>query len=338
MTNQCRMPDDDGAPRPGLGRRLLVFSIKLAVSLGLLAVLFGRMDASRLWIVMREASPLWLLASLSLYLVMILISAWRWRMLLDAQRVAVPAGRLVNSYLVATFFNNFLPSNIGGDVIRVHDTAPAAGSKTLATTVVLMDRGIGLLGLVLVAAVGASSASGDIGTPSWFVPGLWVSFVVGSLLVVPVVLRPHGVARVLSPLRRIHQEWVSERLTRLTTALGRFGENPRAMVWGFAGAVATQAVLVGFYAAIVRSMGIPLAWSHLAVVVPLSFIVQMAPVSVNGFGVREATFSIYFSRLGLPIESAMAVSFMGAVLIMAFSLSGAVAYLARGASQRAHAA
>jgi hypothetical protein len=68
----------------------------------------------------------------------------------------------------------------------------------------------------------------------------------------------------------------------------------------------------------------------LALLVPLSFIVQMAPVSVNGFGVREATFSAYFSRLGLPIESAIAVSFMGAVLVMIFSLSGAAAYLARG--------
>lgn len=323
---------ENRTPKAGPARRLLVLAIKFAVSIGLLAVLFGRIEISRLWVVMREASMTWLLASLCLYLVMILISAWRWRLLLNAQHVAVSGARLVNSYLVATFFNNFLPSNIGGDVIRIADTAPASGSKTLATTVVLMDRGIGLLGLVLVAAVGASSVSGATGMPPWFVPALWIGFAVGAAVVVPVVLKPHGVAKVLNPLRRIHQEWVSERIARLTSALARFGESPQAMVWGFAGAVATQAVLVGFYAAIVRSMGIPLAWSHLAVLVPLSFIVQMAPVSVNGFGVREATFSVYFSRLGLPIESAIAVSFMGAVLIMVFSLSGAVAYLTRGSS------
>jgi hypothetical protein len=79
-------------------------------------------------------------------------------------------------------------------------------------------------------------------------------------------------------------------------------------------------------------MGISVSWWHLAVIVPVSFIVQMAPVSVNGFGIREAVFSFYFSRLGLSIESAMAVSFTGAVLIMVFSLSGAVAYVARGSS------
>ena len=46
----------------------------------------------------------------------------------------------------------------------------------------------------------------------------------------------------------------------------------------------------------------------LAVIVPLSFIVQMLPVSVNGFGVREATFSFYFTRVGLSMESALLVS------------------------------
>ncbi len=91
-----------------------------------------------------------------------------------------------------------------------------------------------------------------------------------------------------------------------------------------------QAVLVGFYAAIAHSMRIPISPWHLAVIVPVSFIVQMAPISLNGFGVREATFTFYFSRIGLPIESALVVSFMGAALIILFSLSGAAAYLLRG--------
>ena len=63
---------------------------------------------------------------------------------------------------------------------------------------------------------------------------------------------------------------------------------------------------------------------------PLSIVVQMLPVSVNGFGLREATFSLYFSRLGLPIESAVLLSLMGAALLMIFSLSGAAVYVSRG--------
>ena len=55
----------------------------------------------------------------------------------------------------------------------------------------------------------------------------------------------------------------------------------------------------------------------------------MLPVSMNGFGVREATFGFYFARLGLPLESALLVSFVGAALIMLFSLSGGLTYLVR---------
>ena len=156
---------------------------------------------------------------------------------------------------------NFLPSNIGGDVIRVRDTARAAGSKTLATTVILIDRGLGLIGLVLLAALGAMAAA---------------------------------------------------RIPAAAQALGGAGRVPVPPARLWAGLVAAATV-----------------W-HLAVIVPISFVVQMIPVSVNGFGVREATFSVYFSRLGLPIEGAVLLSLVATVVMMAFSLTGAVAYVARG--------
>jgi hypothetical protein len=90
-----------------------------------------------------------------------------------------------------------------------------------------------------------------------------------------------------------------------------------------------QLVLVAFYVAIAHSMRIPISFAELALIVPISFIVQMLPISMNGFGVREATFGFYFSRLGLPLESALLLSFVGAAVIMLFSLSGGAVYLAR---------
>ena len=141
-------------------RAILIPCLKAGVSVALLALLFSKVDVARLWTVARTASIPWLVLALALYFGMILVSAWRWGLLLRAQHIVYPFRGLTSSFLVATFFNNFLPSNIGGDVIRITDTAPAAGSKTLATTVVLIDRGIGLLGLALVAAMGASAGLG----------------------------------------------------------------------------------------------------------------------------------------------------------------------------------
>jgi hypothetical protein len=68
----------------------------------------------------------------------------------------------------------------------------------------------------------------------------------------------------------------------------------------------------------------------LAVIVPISFVVQLIPLSIGGFGVREATFSLYFARIGLPIESALVMSLVGAALLMLFSTSGAAVWFARG--------
>lgn len=311
-------------------RSALLWILKIAVSAGLLSWLLSGVDLSRLAAQVRSASPAWLAAALALYLVMILISAWRWDLLLRAQQVHVRVGTLISSFLVATFFNNFLPSNIGGDVIRIGDTARQARSKTLATTVVLVDRGVGLLGLVFVAAVGATLAARGNGVMGPLGPGLlWAALAAGLAVAVPVLLLPHSVGKLLQPLRAIHQEWVGVRIERLVGALGRFRDAPRALAACFLGAIMVQAVLVGFYAAVAYAIGVRISVAHLAILVPVSFIVQMMPLSVNGLGVREWVFGTYFTQLGLPLESALALSFIGAALIMLFSTSGAVVYLSR---------
>jgi glycosyltransferase 2 family protein len=319
---------------PSRARAILVPCLKAAVSVALLALLFSKVDVGRLWAVARTASIPWLAGALALYLGMILVSAWRWGLLLRAQHIPFSFGGLTSSFLVATFFNNFLPSNIGGDVIRIADTAPSAGSKTLATTVVLIDRGLGLLGLVLVAAVGASAGIGPAKVGPLGPGMLWAGFGVAAMLATPALLMPEGFTRLLQPLRVLHPEWVDERLERLTTALSRFKESPAALGSCFAGAIAVQVILVAFYLAIAHSLQIPITFAQLAVVVPISFVVQMVPVSMNGFGIREATFGFYFTRLGLPLESALLVSFIGAALILLFSLSGGFTYLAR--QRRSH--
>jgi uncharacterized protein (TIRG00374 family) len=315
---------------------VLFWVIKVVVSAGLLYLLLSNVDLGRLWLATRSASIGWLASALGCYLVMVLLSAWRWGLLLHAQHVAVSFGRLTSSFLVATFFNNFLPSNIGGDVVRIRDTSRAAGSKTLATTIVLLDRGLGLLGLLFVAAVGATVAAlrserlGPVG------PGvLWILLIGGVTAAAPAVLAPQLIGRLLGPLRRLHQEWVTERIERLTSALERFRSAPSALVHCFIGAILVQASLVLFYVATAQALRIPVSAAHLGMLVPLSFVVQMLPISVNGFGVREATFTFYFSRLGLPLESGLALSFVGAALIMLFSVSGGAVYLLRRSHQAA---
>jgi uncharacterized membrane protein YbhN (UPF0104 family) len=315
-----------------MARRVMVMAVKLAVSIALLAWLFSRVDMAALWGTARRASPLWMTIAFTIYAANVLLSVWRWWLLVEAQELEVPFRQLSASMLVALFFNNFLPSNIGGDVIRISDTAKAAGSKTLATTIVLVDRTMGMMGLVLVAACGASMVAAATGQvrlplgPSW----LWAGFLAGAAVGIPAFWSPAGVGRVLQPLTVVHPEWVGLRIDNVTTTLGRFRNHPGALASCFGGAVLVQMATVAFHFAIVHALGIHIGAFDLAVAVPLAGVLQMLPVSVNGFGVREAAFCFYFSRIGLPCEQAILMSLSATALVMLFSLTGAAVYVARG--------
>jgi len=322
------MSSESSSPSPA--RRYILLAVKIAVSVALLGVLFSKIDVQKLWASARRGSVPWLIAALGIYGVNVVASVWRWAQLLRAQRVRLPQRRLMGSFLVGSFFNNFLPSNIGGDVVRIADTARAAGSKTVATMVVLTDRVLGVMALVLVAAIGATVAGRvhPAAMPIWPV-WLWAGFLAGAAASAPALLAPAGFGRLLQPLTVFHPEWVGDRIDKLIGTLSRFREEPGAIGGCFAGAVFVQATMVVFYFAVAYALHLDVAMSDLAVIVPISFVVQLLPVSLNGFGVREAAFSVYFSRIGHPIESALLLSLVAQVLIIVFSLSGAAVYVSR---------
>jgi hypothetical protein len=98
---------------------------------------------------------------------------------------------------------------------------------------------------------------------------------------------PEGLGKVLKPLTFLHPEWVAQQIQHLTETLTRFRAKPSSLIGCFGGAVVVQALVVAFYLAVVYALHIPVTASDLAVIVPLSIVVQMLPVSLNGFGVRE---------------------------------------------------
>ena len=305
--------------------------VKLAVSIALLWLLFSRIDVGKLWANARQASLAWITVGLGLYALTVVVSVWRWWLLLEAQDVDMSFRSLFASMSVALFFNNFLPSNVGGDVVRIADSAKVTRSKTLAATVVLADRTMGMMGLVLVAAAGATlvTSNGRAALPIW--PAwLWVGFSSGMLFGALMLWSPNGVGWILRPLLVLHPEWVAGRIGSITAALQRFRQHVGAVASCFAGAVCVQLLTVAFGWAVARSLGIHIAASDLAVLIPVAGVIQMVPISVNGFGVREATYSLYFTRIGLPIESAILLSLTTTALVMLYSLTGAAVWFGRG--------
>ena len=101
--------------QPSPVRRYVVLALKISVSLILLFILFSKIDLGDLWQTARGASVPWLLVALAIYALSSVVAVWRWNLLLKAQHIPITFRSLFGSYMVAAYFNNFLPSNIGGD-------------------------------------------------------------------------------------------------------------------------------------------------------------------------------------------------------------------------------
>ncbi len=307
---------------------MLKIFLRLGVSAALLYLVLRSIDLAALWERVRGMNPAWIVLALIAYAAQLMLGVWRWNRLLRAQHIEVDRRKLTESIWVSAFFNNFLPSNIGGDVVRIADTAPAAGSKTLATTVVLVDRALGLTALLLVAAVGAFAA--------WlggtYIPGarwVWLASAVGVGVAILVIAMPDFVGHLLAPVRALNRPWVTERAQRLEEAVVRFGKAPSAVAGAFGAAIVVQITIVAFYLLTAQGLSVPLPTLLGAVLIPVSLAVQMAPISINGFGVREAVFALFFRRFGLPTDAAVALSLVSTGMVMGLSLVGGLLFVKR---------
>jgi uncharacterized protein (TIRG00374 family) len=307
---------------------LIRFLVRLGVSAALLYFVLRSIDLAAFRERVMAMNPAWIALALIVYAAQQMIGVWRWDRLLRAQHIEVEKKKLAESIWVSMFFNNFLPSNIGGDVVRITDTAPEAGSKTLATTVVLVDRAIGLTALLVVAAAGAFV----LWLTGIYVPGSrWLWLASGGLVLAAifVIAMPDFVGHLLAPIRALNKPWVTERAQRLEEAVMRFGKARGVMAGAFGAAIVVQVAIVAFYLLTAKGLSVPLPMLLGAVLIPVSLAVQMAPISINGFGVREAVFAFFFRRFGLPPDAAVALSLVSTGMVMGLSLVGGLLFVKR---------
>ena len=133
--------------------RLLLTVVKILFSGGLLYWLIHDLELKQIGLVITDANVGLLSLAFMMFFLGYLITAFRWRMLLSAQGVHARIGFLVQSFLVAIFFNNLLPSTIGGDVVRIYDSWRLGNSRSGAASVVIVDRLMGLLALASYALI-----------------------------------------------------------------------------------------------------------------------------------------------------------------------------------------
>src|ERR1700731_2240314 len=101
-------------------KKTATIALKLSVSVGLYIYILKKVGAGHLWSIIREASPKYIVASILVYFVVQSLSAYRWYLLLRPLGIQLPLSKILAWYFVGMYSNLFLPSAIGGDVVRVY--------------------------------------------------------------------------------------------------------------------------------------------------------------------------------------------------------------------------
>lgn len=310
-------------------RKSALLVAKLAVSAALLLYVLSKSDTSTLLRLVRTGDPLMLGLAALLYVIVVGISIWRWQLLLKAQGYPAPLRELSASYLVATFFNNFLPSNIGGDLIRVRDGKKLTGSLTSSLAVVAIDRIVGFGALYFLAAM------------AYVMGGAQLRALAGARLVVfglgaffawlaYIFFRPGVARRWMAKSGLSGLPWAQERFETVQEAVHVYRTEVGVVWTAFAGSVVLQALIVLYFLCVARALRIDLPLGACFLMVPLCGLIQSVPISFNGWGLRESVFVLYFGQIGLPADQALAFSLVGAGLVVLLSLSGALVWTSRG--------
>jgi hypothetical protein len=304
-------------------KRLVRILLTLAVTGGCLAYILWQLDVRRTVHILVHSNFGWFAGAVVVMFAGVPPMAYRWQKLLEARGIRERLAWLVRSYLVSYTAGQVLPTAVGGDASRVYESARRhPGRLGDLTAIVLLERALGGVATLVLAAIGFALAVGryDVG------PYLWIegAFVVGTI-VLGVLFFSH---RVRGPLRRfvpfLRRLRVERPLRALYEGVHVFRGHVRLMAWISLLTLAVQSVRVLAIWMAGRSVGIELSPRPYYVMGPLLFLVILVPFTINGLAVREAFFVSFLTQLGVDKESALACGFLFFVVTIALALPGAV--------------
>lgn len=268
-------------------RSRLVTVLKIAVTVGGLIFILTQIDLGDAVARLLRADLRWAAAALLLVMSSLVVRAYRWLLLLRGLGVNLPFARLVRLYFTGHFFNAFLPTGFGGDVVRILEVARHVPGDVAAGTV-LLDRLTGLLMLFVLALV-ALPFRPESFPPQQAAVVLAVALVgllAGAALLDGRLLRAAG-RSLPGPLSPSGEGSVA-RLLRAVQAVGWPALRGALLV-----SLVFNLMQVSWWWAAARALASPAPFGYLLLVVPLLAITLLVP-AVGGFGARESAATLLF--------------------------------------------
>ena len=249
--------------------------------------------------------------------------AWRWQQLLRAREIHDRLPWLARAYFVAYTAGQLLPTAVGGDAVRIFETARRhTGRGGQVAGSVLLERALGGAATLALAGVGFVLAVGryDVGAYLWIEGAFVVGTIVLSVALFSRRIRPL-LAKTVPLLRTVRLE---RPIRAAYEGIHAYRDHPGLLGGVFALTLAVQALRVLAIWLAGRAVGVELSPRPYYVMGPLLFLVLLVPFSVNGIAVRESFFVSFLGNLGVDADKAFATGFLFFVVTLCLSVPGAL--------------
>ncbi len=313
-------------------KKHLLLAAKVVVSLSLLGYLLWQLDWPSL--VIKAASLSWwtLPLAVSIFFLTLFIATLRWSVLLRTHYPSFSTRLLFRHYLVATLFNNILPTATGGDLIRSFYIYRHNRDAVCAVSPIVTERVIGLVVLLAinVAAIYLTDSIAIVSKTLWSTLTLILAGAITALALIALPATYWPLHRILERLARFR---VIGFILRMGEATHGYLKRPATLLIIILYSATAQLLAVLVYYILAMGLGVDISIQIILVVIPLAFMAAALPISIGGMGVRELTTVGLLMRFGIAENDAAAVALFYIPVLLLVSLPGLYIYLSQSSNR-----
>jgi uncharacterized protein (TIRG00374 family) len=311
-----------------MNRKRLTNLLKIAVSLGLIALLLSQIGFQQVIRVFSHANMYYWLLGLGMFLLGVVIKTFRWQILLDSLGINVAITELVQLNFIGFLFNNILPSGIGGDVVKMYELSKDSKKGAESVNSVFVDRVLGLVVAQFMAIIAAVVGHNLISTEILVIT---IILFLASLLAMWMLTQERLWELILTKVRFLSTwqdgRW-AEKIRRLYKAFGEYDRSAILRAMGVSFVFNITLILSNYFVGL--AMGVEISLLYFWIFVPITSVITMIPVSLNGLGVREMGYVALFTQAGVPEQVAFSMSLSFYAFTVISGLIGGVLYILRG--------
>lgn len=301
-------------------KKIIKVSIRLLIGIVILFFLSNSFNLSEAINAILDASLYWIVFSLCIILALRVIVVFRWKIILDYQKLFVPLIELVKINYVSSAVGQVLPGGIGGDLLRGYKLNQKYNQLSNTTSSIILDRILGIVSMIIVALIG-SIISDLIGLEynlSIYLLSLLVIivlfFVAGDKLnIAQQYFQKIKNKRILNVLKKIEDLYHS--VTDLKKVKSIF-------VSVFSISIIVQLLRCLIFYLLFLAFGYSINFIYFIIAIPITLVLSIIPISIAGLGVREGSLVYFFTSIGISAEVCIGVGLLFHVLQIVASLPG----------------